>query len=81
MAEKESRRSVRRPQARQTLGTFGKWLFLLLISGAELAERQCCQQMDHKEKRRQVMRMQQEVRIKESKWTEASPRKVEAAER
>ena len=29
--DEESRTSERRPQGRQTLGNFGKWLFLLLI--------------------------------------------------
>ena len=29
--EEESRRSVRRPKARQTLGKLGKWLFLILV--------------------------------------------------
>ena len=31
--EKERKRSERRPKARQTLETLGKWLFLLLIIG------------------------------------------------
>ena len=40
--DKESRRSVRRPKARQILEKFAKWRFLFLISGAELAKRQSC---------------------------------------
>ena len=35
--EKESRKGVRRPKARQTLGNLGKWLFILSLLGAKLA--------------------------------------------
>ena len=35
--ENESKRSERRPKARQTLGKFGKWLFYPVDSGTELA--------------------------------------------
>ena len=45
--EKESKRSERRLKARQTLGTFGNWLFLLLIDAS------VPQQKDHKEGLRQ----------------------------
>ena len=30
------------PKSRHTLGKFGKWLFILLIFGTELAMCQCC---------------------------------------
>ena len=67
--EKENKRSERLSKARQTLWKFGKWLFLLLILGqnwlsvsaaAEGAQRRT----------EAVMRMQQEVQIKESRWNE-----------
>ena len=39
--KKESKRSERQPKARQTLGIFGKWLFLLLNLGQHWLWSQC----------------------------------------
>ena len=68
-AEKESTRSERRPTARQTLGNFGKWLFIVLI----LAQNWLCVSAAAERPQRgteAMVRMQQEVQVKESRRAE-----------
>ena len=72
--EKESKRSERRPKARQTLGKFGKWLFLFLIMGQNWLIVNAAAEGPHR-RTEAVMRMQQEVQIKENRWTEATPKR------
>ena len=72
--KKESKRSERQPKARQTLGIFGKWLFLLLNLGQHWLGVSAAAEGPQR-RTEEVMRMQQEVPIKESRWTEATPQR------
>ena len=67
--EKERKRSERRPKARQNFEKFGKWLFILLILGQNWL---CVSAAAEEPQRRTevIMRMQQEVQVKESRWAE-----------
>ena len=74
MKEKESKRSERRPKARQTLGKFGKWLFSLLL----LVQNWLCVSAaaEGPKKRTEAMvRMQQEVQVKEGRWAGEIPQR------
>ena len=70
---KESKMSERRPKARQTLGKFRKWLFFLWILGQNWSSVSAAAE-GRQRRMEAVMRMQHEVQIKESRWTEATPK-------
>ena len=63
-----------RPKARQTVGKFGMWLFLLLILEQNWLSVSAAGEGPQR-KTEAVMRMQQEVQIKESRWAEATPKR------
>ena len=69
--EKERRKNVRRPTARQTLGELEKWLFLFLLLGKNWLRVSAAAEGPQRRKEA-VMRMQQEVRITESSWRESA---------
>ena len=62
-------RRERRPKARQTLGKFGKWLSLILLLEQNWP---CVSAAAEGQQRRTeaVMRIQQEVQVKDYRWTE-----------
>ena len=70
--EKESKISERRTKARQTLRKSGKWLFFILILGQNWM---CvCAAAEGPQRRTEAMvRMQQEVQLKEGRWAEEIP--------
>ena len=70
--EKESRERARRPKARQTLGKFRKLFFLLILVQSWLSVSAAAE--GPQKRTDEVMRVQQEVQIKESKWAEATPK-------
>ena len=72
--EKEGKISERRPKARQILGKLGKWLFVLLILGQNWL---CVSAAPEKPQRRTeaMVRMQQEVQVKGSRWAEEISRR------
>ena len=72
--EKERRKREGRPKARQTLGKFGRWLFLLLLQGQNWL---CVSAAaEGPQKRREAMvRMQQEVQVKGGRWAEEIPQR------
>ena len=54
---------------RQALGKFGKWLFLFLIVGQNWLS--VCAAAEGQQRRTEaVMRMQQDMQVKEHRWTE-----------
>ena len=76
--EKESKKS-KTSQSKTNLGKFGKWLFLFLIMGR--IGRSVRAAAEGPQRTEVVMKMQQEVRNKESKMDGDSAEKVEAAQR
>ena len=56
------------------MGQFGKWLFLLLNLGQNWLSVSAAAEGPQR-RTEEVMRMQQEVQIKESRWAEATPRR------
>ena len=76
--EKESSRRARRPKARQTLGQFGKWLFLFVLLGQNWLSVSAA--VEGPQRTEAVIKMQQEVRNKESRWMETAPKRWKAAE-
>ena len=71
--EKESKRSEKRTKARQTLEKFGKWLFLLFESGQNWLSVNAAAE-GPQISTEAMTRMQQEVQIKDSNWTEVVPK-------
>ena len=72
--EKWSRKRARRPKARHALGKFGKWLFLLLILGQNW--RSVNDAAGRPQRRAEAMvRMQQEVQVKEGRGVEDIPQR------
>ena len=67
---KGKQKKCKTPQSETNLGDIWEVALSPSDSGAELAERQC-----QEEQKEAVMRMQHEVQIKESRWTEAVPEK------
>ena len=63
------KRSEGRPKARQVLGKFGKWLFLILIVGQNCPSVSSAAEGQQR-RTEAVMRMQQEVQVKEYRWAE-----------
>ena len=62
------------PKRRHALGKFGKWLFLFLIVGQTWLS-VCAEAEGPLRRTEAVMRMQQEVQIKENRWTEATSKR------
>ena len=70
-----NKRSERRPRARQTLGKFWKRHFFLLILHQNWPSVSAAAEGPQR-KTEAVMRMQQEMQIKASKWSESQGRMV-----
>ena len=77
--KKDSKHSERRPEARQALEKFGKWLLLFLIMGQNWPSVSAAAEGPHR-RTEAVMRMQQEVQIEENRWTEATSKRWNRAE-
>ena len=61
-------------RGKQDLEKFGKWLFLFLIMGQNWLSVSAAAEGPHG-RTEAVMRMQQEVQLKENRWTEATPKR------